>query len=420
MKTISNQWALSFALFTFFSVAGVEGAAWAQASAPAMPETSATEVKSNTDSGRLSVKKVFAKDLGSPVRWLTKGGLLDTESGPISISPDGERILVSDMLVYRGRPRLRWIEWRKHKDVSRVYKDISCDPALPHLGAIFTDLTFVPQNNEIVAIACHRLYLLDSSTLEVKKVLLGGQVTGPIALSLDGSTLLVQGTPTKEPSAVRDSEQVIALATSTWTVGEGWKIPGKLAGLGITADGMSGVLLVHETDNDAAKCVLWIQDLPFSSSQARDLQTGHPCGPTFYRRVLPAVPNEPNSIIQLGSLLQVWDIRKRALVRKQELQLPDMGINEMNDFALRVSPDGNYVAFVLNSNLFFQELRVIDTHTGKLVYESAKDNYSQALRGIGMVRTTAFEGVSSGISANSQYVLIARGKRVAIYEVTGH
>jgi hypothetical protein len=57
------------------------------------------------------------------------------------------------------------------------------------------------------------------------------------------------------------------------------------------------------------------------------------------------------------------------LVRQQDLQPPGIDEKEINDFAFRISPDGGYVALVVNSNLFFQEMLVIDTLSGKVVFE---------------------------------------------------
>jgi hypothetical protein len=304
--------------------------------------------------------------------------------------------------------------------VSKVYKDVSCStPALPHLGAIFTDLTFLPQRKELLAIACHRLYLLDSSTLEIKRVLLERQVVGPISVAADYSRVLVQGSSQRRisdsESALEHPDEVVVLGTATWAVEDVWKLPGKLAGLGITGDSKSGVLLIHGSDDASANCVLWIQDFPLSSSEARNFQTGYSCGPTYHRRLLFAV--QKNLIIDPSPMLRVWDGSKQVLVRERQLQ-PGVEGEEINDSAIRVSPDGSYVTLVVNSNRFFQELLVINPVTGNVIFEGEKGSYSQALRGIGMVRTTALEGVSSDISADGRFVLSARGKRVAIFEVT--
>jgi hypothetical protein len=425
--SVNNKWPRRFVLFILWGMVSVGGTLLSQVVSSATSEKSLTafpsEAKSKPGPAKLSVRKVFAEDLSSPVGWLLRGGILDTVNGPAYITPDGERIFLSDMLVNHGRPRLRWLEWRKvKKSGSKVYKEISCStPTSPRLGAIFTDLAFLPQRKEMLAIACHRLYLLDSSTLDVKRVLLDGQVMGPISVAADNSRVLVQASGAHgindSTVVVEGADEVVALATSTWTVEESWKLPGKLAGLGITGDGKSAVLLLHATNDADSNCVLWIRDFPFSASETRSLPTGHTCGPSFYRKLLPAVRSDPNLIIEPSLLLRVWDVRKGMLVRQQELQPPGIDEKEINDFAFRISPDGGYVALVVNSNLFFQEMLVIDTLSGKVVFEGKKDSYSQAFRGIGMVRTTAREGVSSDISADGRFVLSARGKRITVFEV---
>ena len=339
----------------------------------------------------------------------------DWDSTFALLGPRGDAIY-----VLQGS-ELEVVYW-KEKETSPVvsYADLPCEWNWPHLHG----WAFMPHRSEIVAGYCGALYLIDSTTLAVKKELLRGppNSVSNYVISPDGNTVAVstvtmgQGAP----------YYVYLIDTEKYEVISRWPIEGGHWGhLAFSADGK--LLAVNRdlvnTKERTRRTGIEVRRIPFGELHSewwRDKRDGFLSAPRF-------VPGHPDLVatdVKLSFspfIIDFWEIDTGRLVKRVPFELD--GCPQL------FSPDWTWAVGAHvddpDDTDYTQEFIICDPMTGDVLYESPRKKWSifQHLAfvfGIHWAWVPRAVHRLADLSSDGKYLLVIKHNRLELYEIIQH
>lgn len=323
-----------------------------------------------------------------------------------------------DQIHFLSGPILQVIDRATHRVIAKTdYSGLPCTGPKE-----FRAWEILPERKQIVAAYCNRLLLvIDSYSFKVERQLgwLPHEYVGVRAVSPDGLRAVIEVYGTDQTGF---HSRVVFFDTRTWTEEKSWTADAQ--GLAFSDDGTLLVFQQHRLLSDTeARCGIEVREVGTGKVYSDWWPTRKwRSSPTALGFVVddPGCPNSPVFLpgrkdqIAAGfpMSITIWDFEKRDVIREFKSERP------IGQFV--VSPDGTLlIADVANiperTPGYKQDFIVWDIDSGKVVYESSREDWSllEKLRSP-FLRTELF---LSGFSADGKYLLTTRHKRITLYEI---